>query len=130
VSAGGCLCGAVRYAVAGEPIDAGFCHCRLCQRQSGAPVVAWATFPRAAVTFTGPAAAFRATPAATRTFCPKCGTNLAFAADGTGRVDLTLASLDDPDAWPPEYHIWTASKRPWLHLADRLPASADAGPDR
>lgn len=36
---GGCLCGALRYALSGPSIDAGYCHCRFCQRASGAPVV-------------------------------------------------------------------------------------------
>ncbi|HSC33780.1 MAG TPA: GFA family protein, partial [Thermodesulfobacteriota bacterium] len=42
---GGCLCGEVRYKVNGTIIDAGYCHCRLCRRASGAPVVAWLTVP-------------------------------------------------------------------------------------
>ena len=45
---GGCFCGAVRYRVAGEPIDAGYCHCRMCQRSVGAPVVAWGSWHAAA----------------------------------------------------------------------------------
>jgi hypothetical protein len=40
-SAGGCLCGAVRFVVRGTVTESGFCHCRTCQKQSGAPVVAW-----------------------------------------------------------------------------------------
>ena len=40
---GGCLCGAVRYRISAEPIDAGYCHCRMCQRSTGAPVVSWLT---------------------------------------------------------------------------------------
>ena len=42
---GGCLCGKVRFRVAAPPIDSGYCHCRICQKNSGAPVVAWVTFP-------------------------------------------------------------------------------------
>ena len=40
---GGCLCGAVRYRISAEPHHAGYCHCRMCQRSAGAPVVAWLT---------------------------------------------------------------------------------------
>ena len=41
---GGCFCGAIRYRVTGEPIDAGYCHCRMCQLSAGAPAVAWGTW--------------------------------------------------------------------------------------
>ena len=44
---GGCLCGAIRYRVDGEVEDSAYCHCRTCQRQSGAPVVAWFALPPA-----------------------------------------------------------------------------------
>lgn len=42
---GGCRCGKVRFRVTAPPLDAGYCHCRMCQRNCGAPVVAWVTFP-------------------------------------------------------------------------------------
>lgn len=44
---GGCLCGALRYLAAGTARDVCYCHCETCRRASGAPVVAWATFPAA-----------------------------------------------------------------------------------
>ncbi|WP_119460186.1 GFA family protein [Rhodospirillaceae bacterium SYSU D60014] len=40
---GGCLCGAIRYRVSTPPLQAGYCHCRLCQRSTGAPVLSWAS---------------------------------------------------------------------------------------
>lgn len=128
---GGCLCGQLRYRVAGEPIDAGYCHCRLCQRASGAPLLAWATYPSSAFTYLGIAPAlFRATPGAQREFCPHCGTQVAFRTDRHPEwVDLTLASLDNPNRIVPQYHIWTASQIRWLHLDDALPRYGDAGPD-
>jgi hypothetical protein len=43
---GRCLCGAVRYKLESAPFDAGYCHCRICQLASGAPVMAFATIPR------------------------------------------------------------------------------------
>jgi hypothetical protein len=42
---GGCLCGAVKYRISAAPLDAGYCHCRLCQKSSGAPTLAWLTVP-------------------------------------------------------------------------------------
>src|SRR5262245_36008069 len=49
---GGCLCGAIRYETDVAPIDTGYCHCRMCQRASGAPVLAWASFPIDAFRYT------------------------------------------------------------------------------
>lgn len=49
---GGCLCGKLRFRVTAAPLDAGYCHCRMCQRNSGAPVVAWVTFPAASWFYT------------------------------------------------------------------------------
>ncbi|WP_338590772.1 GFA family protein [Shewanella khirikhana] len=128
---GGCLCGYVRYALDGEPIDAGFCHCRQCQRSSGAPVLAWLTLPFGGLRYTsGKVRAFKSSGDYQREFCPECGTQIAFRAQHQPqRVDITLGSLDEPDSVTPEYHIWCQSQRPWLHLADGLPCYLDAGPD-
>ena len=45
---GGCLCGATRYVVQGDPVVVALCHCSMCRRAAGAPVVAWAIHRRAA----------------------------------------------------------------------------------
>ena len=88
---GGCLCGAVRYAARGEPVDTGYCHCRICQRSSGAPVLAWATFSNDAFAYTsGSPTTYRSSPKAGREFCAACGTQIAFREDGAARVDLNI----------------------------------------
>lgn len=128
---GGCLCGQVRYRILGTPLDAGYCHCRLCQRSSGAPVVAWATFPIEAFRLTaGELRAYQSSDVGVRHFCARCGTQITFRkSDNPTLVDITLASLDDPCALPPQYHIWTMSQLPWLHIDDELPRHEDSGPD-
>ena len=127
---GGCLCGALRYAAHGEPIDVGYCHCRVCQRSSGAPVLAWASFPNDAFAYTkGSPATYRSSPRAGREFCAACGTQLVFREDGAPRVDLNIGSLDEPDRLAPQYHIWTESRIPWFETTDPLPRYPDAGPD-
>jgi hypothetical protein len=115
---GGCLCGAVRYRIDGEPLSAGYCHCRMCQRAAGAPVVAWVAFRRGDFhVVKGTLDTFQASPRAVRHFCAQCGSALTFEyAGNTDTVDVTIASLDDPTATEPVYQIWTSSRLPWLHI--------------
>ena len=126
---GGCLCGAVRYRAGGPPLHADYCHCRMCQRSVGAPVVAWGTWPADRFAWlAGEARTFASSEKGARSFCPSCGTQLTFVhADDPALVDVTLASLDDPAAFAPQYHIWTMSRIPWLEIGDELPRYADAG---
>ena len=127
---GGCLCGALRYRLNGKRIDAGYCHCRLCQRSSGAPVMAWATFAAADFSYTqGTPAVYRSSANGLREFCPVCGTQLIFRRPSETTVDVTMASLDEATAIAPEDHIWTASRIAWFDTLDDLPRHADAGPD-
>ena len=130
VFTGGCLCGDVRYE-ARDPIDAGYCHCRLCQRASGAPLLAWAAFPTTTFSHTkGEPATYHSSAAGRRDFCASCGTQIAFRDTRTPeRIDVNIGSLDDPAAIEPEYHIWVGSRIPWLEIADDLPRYADDGPD-
>ena len=123
---GGCLCGAVRYRVEGPPLHAGYCHCRMCQRAAGAPVVAWGGWPAGRFAWTrGEPRSYASSAKGERSFCPVCGTSLT-AVDPVDRtfVEVTLASLDDPAAFAPEEHIWTASRIQWLVLGDELPRHA------
>lgn len=128
---GSCLCGAIQYRVAAKPIDAGYCHCRLCQRSSGAPVLAWLTVPILAFFYTqGQPAIFHSSAHSQREFCGSCGTQIAFRRSTRPKtVDVTLASLRDPSQMAPQYHIWRQSKIVWFDTADSLPRYDDAGPD-
>jgi hypothetical protein len=118
---GGCLCGSVRYRINGEPRNTDYCHCRMCRRAGGAPVVARLIVADAAFSWTkGAPAVYRSSAAAERLFCPDCGAQLALR-DEPDYLDVTLASLDDPAAVRPSYHIWTSSRIAWFETADDLP---------
>ncbi|HZS81638.1 MAG TPA: GFA family protein [Stellaceae bacterium] len=119
---GGCLCGAVRYR-ASEIRGAGYCHCRMCQRASGAPVVAWCGAPLGAFAWTkGAPKSYRSSPKASRLFCAECGAQLGFLPnEGATEMELNLATLDHPERVAPRYHIYTTTQMPWLHLEDGLP---------
>lgn len=126
---GGCLCGAVRYRLRGPFSGVVHCHCRMCQRAAGAPVVTWLTLPKAAFTVTvGELALYESSAEAQRGFCGRCGTPVTFwTRCHPADIDVTVASLDDPGAVPPDRHIWTGSRISWLHLDPDLPASAGSG---
>lgn len=131
VFVGGCLCGRLRYEARALE-DAGYCHCRLCQRSSGAPVLAWATFRAKTFAYVkGEPTSYPSSEHGRRDFCAVCGTQIAFrdVASGT-RVDINIATLDDPAAIEPEYHVWVASRLPWFEIADDLPRFDDQGPDQ
>jgi len=120
---GGCLCGALRYSSSAAPSDTGYCHCRLCQRSTGAPVLAWASFPVEAFRYTrGEPARYASSSHGHREFCATCGTQIAYReSKGASSVDVNVGSLDDPAAAPPRCHIYCASRIPWLDTRDALP---------
>jgi hypothetical protein len=130
--AGGCVCGAIRFASAAGPVASGYCHCRLCQRSSGAPVLAWASFPVATFAYLeGAPSVYRSSDHGQREFCARCGTQIAYREiRGAATVDVNLASLDRPEAVPPRRHVWTGSRIPWFETADALPRFEGAGPEQ
>jgi hypothetical protein len=119
---GGCLCGQVRYLITAEPVEVLYCHCRMCQRAHGAPVIAWLTVPLEAFAVTaGNPAAYRSSQKAFRHFCGMCGTPLTWreAADPQF-VDVSIATLDDPEPVEPLLHVWTESQISWFEIDDHL----------
>ena len=125
VRTGGCLCGAVRYQVEGEPTNTGVCHCRTCQKAASAPSLPFAGFPAAPFTVTkGTPAGNCSSPHVTRPICPRCGSPLTDRSDAElDTVDVMTCSLDDPGALPPSFHVWVSHKPSWDHVPDDLPAS-------
>ncbi len=126
VREGGCACGAIRYRIEGPITDAGYCHCRLCQRTTGAPVVAWAALDADAFHRTGMApGAYASSAHGTRLFCRSCGTQIGYRdARAPDLMNINLATLDDPAAVPPQVHLWTDSRIPWFETIDDLPRHA------
>jgi hypothetical protein len=120
---GGCLCGAIRYRVTAEPFARSICHCRSCRRASGAPSVAWAVFRPEDFSFVqGEPLRFESSPQVVRTFCGHCGTPLTYQHTGRpAAIDITTASLDDPERFPPAKEIWTEHRIPWERVNEDIP---------
>ncbi len=128
--AGGCLCGAVRFAVnAGrEPKLVVSCFCRYCQKSSGAAHLQWATIDADDYTLLQGAPAEYAQAGGTRRFCGACGTPLSFArADLPDELDVALSSFDDPRLWDVEMSIWVDHRVRALRMRAALRCAAGRG---
>jgi hypothetical protein len=125
IAEGGCLCGAVRYRFDAEPFNAGYCHCSMCRKASGAPVIAAASVPRDRLELLQGEAAlvrYRSSPEVTRIFCGTCGGHLFFDVPAEpDSIDIWLGSLDAPDRVVPGYHIYTADAVAWHPVDDGTP---------
>lgn len=117
---GGCHCGAIRYEVSGMPFDADYCHCRDCQRTTGAPVAAWMDYKKEQVRWTaGEPLEYHSSEYIRRGFCPGCGSTLSYrSTQYPDYLTLSITSLDDPDSVSPAYHIYTDSRVKWLSIED------------
>jgi hypothetical protein len=120
---GGCLCGAIRYRVAGPPRSTSLCHCGSCRRATGGPSLAWAIFDEDKIEIVeGRLAVYASSPGVERGFCAACGTSLTYRrANRPGLFDVTTVSLDDPEAFPPTKEIWIEEKLAWEAANPELP---------
>lgn len=127
---GGCYCGAIRYQAEGDCANTMICHCQSCRRVAAAPVVAWVTFRTAGFRLTkGKPTEFRSSPAVLRTFCNNCGTPLTYRHDKQpGVLDITTASLDEPERFPPTHHSWLSHDLAWVKFGDGLPCFTEFRP--
>ncbi|WP_428835051.1 GFA family protein [Sphingomonas endophytica] len=120
---GGCLCGAVRYRLMAEPVAARQCWCRLCQYLAAGSATTNIIVPRDAVTLDGALSDYASVAdsgnAMHRHFCPTCGTPIGGYAEVRPHLYiLRVGTLDDPDRYPPQGTIWTATAPAWA-LIDR-----------
>ena len=129
---GGCACGAVRFRLREEPLIVHACHCRDCQRLSGAPFVVNLWIERRHVEPSGaPMQSFTSRAGSGKPhdvfFCGACSTALwsRYHAPPGDTLFVRSITLDDPSAYTPDVHIWTRSKPAWLPL----PASARSFPE-
>ena len=120
---GGCLCGKVRYRVTGEAIASTLCHCVSCRRATGGVSVGWAVFPAADVAIVrGEIAEYSSSPGIHWGYCRDCGSLVAYRRDSRpDHRDITTATLDDPDTFPPTVEIWVGEKISWEVLNPALP---------
>jgi hypothetical protein len=123
---GGCLCGAIRYELAGKPRLGVSCYCRDCQYVSGgAPAHALVVARKDLVVQGTPRLYWTEAESGQRVareFCEVCGTPLfTFTKKNPDRLALKVGSLDDPSDFKPQVAIWVSSAQPWHELDLGLP---------
>ena len=129
---GGCTCGAVRYRMTTRPLFVNCCHCRWCQRETGSAFAINALIESDRAELLQGAPEVVRTPSASGlgqqiVRCPACRVALwsHYAGAGEAVCFVRVGTLDEPDRLPPEIHLFTASKQPWVVLAPGTPAVAE-----
>jgi len=120
---GGCLCGALRYRSTKPPLRGVICHCSMCRKHSGAPILAFVHFPMDSFRWLkGEPARYQSSRFAQRGFCSSCGSTITMHEEVLeDRMQVTLGSLDDPGAVEVDDHVWTQEKISWFEVDDKLP---------
>jgi len=115
---GGCMCGAVRYAIDDVGAVANYCHCRSCRMATGGPVAAFVDLKPGAFAWTrDPATHYASSPGVRRGFCATCGTALTYEADDTpDEVHVMSPTLDDSTPFAPSGFFHEEERLAWLHL--------------
>lgn len=126
---GGCDCRAVRYRMTSKPLIVHCCHCRWCQRETGASFALNAVIEADRVLLRQGEPAVVVTPSSSGkgqkiARCTRCWIALwsTYAGAGDALRFVRVGTLDDPDQLPPDIHIYTASKQPWVVLPPGAPA--------
>ena len=126
---GGCTCGATRYRLLSRPMFVHCCHCRWCQRETGTAFALNALIEADRVTLVQGEVEALIIPTLSGkgqkiSRCPQCRIALWSNYPGAGDIVrfVRVGTLDDPDELPPDIHIYTDSKQPWVVIPEGVPA--------
>jgi hypothetical protein len=126
---GGCTCREVRYRMSTKPLFVHCCHCRWCQRETGTAFALNALIESDRVRLLQGSPLMVDTPSNSGrgqkiVRCPSCHVAVwsHYAGAGLALRFVRVGTLDDPDRLPPDIHIFTASKQPWVVLPGATPA--------
>ena len=121
---GGCMCGEVRYKITEQPLFTQACHCKNCKVLTGSSYIVNTSILENTLIVEGKISSSvelkAGSGAAYRVyFCGKCGAYIYTDYDSAiGRLTLRVKTLDNPDEFPPQVHIFVKDKDPWLNLTD------------
>lgn len=121
-SAGGCLCGAVRYEISGPLRPVVYCHCGQCHQWSGNFVAATACASDDLVMLAEDGLRWYASSSfADRGFCRECGSSLFWRGKSRDHISIMAGSIDTPSGLEAAAHIFVTGKSEFLTIADELP---------
>jgi hypothetical protein len=122
--AGGCQCGAVRYAIYEPPYNPHICHCRMCQKAFGSFFAPFVSIKNEGFAWThGEPGIFKSSEAVERRFCRDCGTPLSFSYHGSDHISVSIGSLDQPTKVKPANQYGIESRLPYFAELHTLPGS-------
>lgn len=134
VLTGGCQCGAIRFAVSKAPVRVSICHCRMCQKATGAPFASLADIPKTDFAWTkATPAAFQSSSIAMRDFCPACGTPLSYRRIDGETIEIMTGTFDRPDRVVPTRQYGSESRLGWVVGIANLPSQTtqqNYGPEK
>lgn len=123
---GGCLCGKVRYVAEAYVRDAYYCHCRICQKSTGAPAEIGVLLVPGTLRYEGAEPRFyQSSPFGTRGFCDACGSRIIWASlmgEKPEWDNVSAGSLDDSERVVPTSHQCVESRLSWYRFDDGLPS--------
>ncbi|MBY8976047.1 GFA family protein [Rhodobacteraceae bacterium NNCM2] len=120
---GRCLCGEVTFAFSGPANWQGHCHCESCRRATSSPLTSFIGVPNGSWRWTGTEpACFESSPGVRRRFCARCGSQMSFEADRfPDEIHFYAATLDAPEGFAPQFHVFAAEALDWFEVRDTLP---------
>jgi hypothetical protein len=122
-----CHCGQLRVRLEGDPVLVSSCHCLACQRRTGAVFGSTSFFGRDQVrSIDGEHRTWRRAGDSGRFltfhFCPTCGSNVFWEAEGTpDRISVAVGCFADPDFPAPVRTVWAENKHEWLPFPETIP---------
>ncbi len=127
---GHCMCGAIGFSAVGAPLWSAHCHCQSCRRTTGSPMTSFLGMKRDAVTWTGQRTVRESSPGVFRGFCEKCGTPLSYESHRwPTETHLYAATLDRPQDYVPQAHVFWSERLPWMTITDELPKYNGGSPE-
>ena len=130
---GRCLCGSITYEFSVDPVMAGVCHCKNCQRQAGSAFSTIYGIPKAAFEMQGTPKLYQDSDTDSgntvqRYFCENCGSPIYSGISSQPDVlFLKTGTLDSTEGFAPQFQVFCETKQDWVQLAEGVPAIPRGG---